>query len=452
MAYKDFEAGDFIIEDIQIYGQLLPRVSIRNLMMELNIYEDIHSPFVSGNIIIRDTMNHRANMSMTGQEEIEFTLRTNDECEEMDFKTERMRIYKIDNIIPTSNTEQSYTLHFISLDAMRNSQTRVKGAYRGSSDQIAKRILKDVLKTEHAYYCEASGKFIHVLGNNRHPFEFLRICANKSISRRHNTPGYLFYKNHRGYNFCSRNDILFDRNREPVEVVEDYFTAYQRPRVDVTEEMRTLLNYQVKNAQDTIRDNTNGLMNNTHYTFNRTGKSFTKNVSSYETYSNSKLLDGEILYTTTPEKNREGLFDFSDGTVTTSSFDKYLHSIDANDTHDYTNTGSKDPDRLRETSSYLQRVKVQMHGNSNLAAGDVIRLNLPKHEPVDTPQKEQYDVFMSGRYIIESINHQVSNLGYITTCDCIKASVEVPYESNKQSIKDTNLDKQKTPTEVSQRL
>ena len=85
--YENFTAGDYELNDIQIVGQLLPRVSVRNLMIELNIYEDIHSPFMSGSLIMRDTLNHRANMSMTGQEEIEFKLRTNEECEEIDFKT-----------------------------------------------------------------------------------------------------------------------------------------------------------------------------------------------------------------------------------------------------------------------------------------------------------------------------------------------------------------------------
>ena len=148
MKYEDFTAGEYELNDIQIVGQLLPRVSVRNLMIELNIYEDIHSPFMSGSLIMRDTMNHRANMSMTGQEEIEFRLRTNDECEEIDFKTVRGRIYKIDNIVATKNTEQTYELHFISIDAMRNSQTRIKGAFRGSSDQIVKKILKNTLKTK----------------------------------------------------------------------------------------------------------------------------------------------------------------------------------------------------------------------------------------------------------------------------------------------------------------
>ena len=63
-----------------------------------------------------------------------------------------------------------------------------------------------------------------------------------------------------------------------------------------------------------------------------------------------------------------------------------------------------------------------------------------------------YDVFDSGRYIIESVNHRVDPQGYVTTCDCIKSSVEFAYEEGQQSIEDNNKDVNLTPTEVVSRL
>ena len=152
MSMNDFLGGDYLMQDVVICGQLLPKVSVRNLMMELNIYESIHTPYMSGNLIIRDTMNHRSNMSMTGQEEIEFTLATNDKSERIDFTKFRGRIYKISDIIPTSAYEQVYTLHFVSMDAIRNTQTRVKSSHKGSPDQITDKVLTNILKTEKNFF------------------------------------------------------------------------------------------------------------------------------------------------------------------------------------------------------------------------------------------------------------------------------------------------------------
>lgn len=453
MSMNDFLAGDYLMQDVVICGQLLPKVSVRNLMMELNIYESIHTPYMSGNLIIRDTMNHRSNMSMTGQEEIEFTLATNDKSERIDFTKFRGRIYKISDIIPTSAYEQVYTLHFVSMDAIRNTQTRVKSSHKGSPDQITNKILKNILKTEKNFFVEPSSSFTHLLGNNRYPFEYMRMLANRSVSREHKSSGYLFFENHRGYNFCSRDRLYYESANIPRESVDEFFTANQRPRVDTPTEMRTLLSYKIMTTQDTLRDNTNGLLNNTHYSYNRTDKSFSKNVSSYATYINNKTSkSGSPLYTETPEKNSDRLFDFPDATITVSSKDPYLHISSATDEKDYSNAGVSYPDRLRNKSSYGIRVKIELHGNSNIAAGDMITLNIPSHEPIANAQDEIYDVFLTGQYLVENLVHKVDNNRYITVAECTRNNVSTRYEDNKSSIKDNIKNKASTPNAVIDRL
>ena len=450
---KDFLAGDYQLQDVVIFGQMLPRLSVRNLMLELNIYESMNTPYMSGNIIIRDTMNHRSNMSMTGQEEIEFELRTNDAAESIDFKTFRGRIYKISNIIPTSNTEQTYTLHFVSIDAMRNSQTRVKGAYRGSSDSIVSKVLEETLRTTKSISVEESSKFLHLQGNNMYPFEFIRMAAKKSISTQYDSVSYSFFENHRGYVFSSKSALLNLNRVERREPVESFFTAFQRPQVDTPIEMRTLKSVQVLSTQDTIRDNANGLLNNTHYTYDRTGKSFSKKVSSYETYINRTRLTGSPLYTGTPELDEKSLTDFPDSTISVSSKDQYINTQSDTDSQDYSNTGEQQPDQFRGTSSYGIRLKVEMHGNSNIAAGDIIHITMPNHEPIVSKADEKtFDIFLTGNYLVESINHRVDNNAYVTTCEVIRNSVETTYESNDQSVAENNKNRYQTPTSVVNRL
>ena len=434
---NDFVAGDYILQDVVIVGQNLPQIAVRNLMLELNIYESINSPHLTGDLTIRDTMNHRSNMSMTGQEEIEFVLSTNDESEEIDFKTVRGRIYRISNIVATSPTEQVYTLHFVTKDAMRNTQTRVKQAYRGSSDQIVEEIITNVLKSDKDFFAERSSAFIHLLGNLRYPYEFIRMCARRSTSIDHKDKSYLFYENHRGYNFASRSKLMFDAPFAKRPVHESFFTSYQRPKVDTPTEMRTLFSYKIVSQQDTLRDNVNGLLNNTHYVFNRTGKSLEKKISSYETFANDRDLDGSPIYTETPEKDSDRLFDFPDSTITLGSFDPHLHTQSTSDETNYSNPNPHQPESMRETLSSNIKVKVEMHGNSNLAAGDTIQLDIPNHEPIINAQDQDvHDVFLSGTYIIENIVHKVDPLAYKCVCDCVRRSVSTKYEEGTMSIKD----------------
>ncbi len=450
---KDFLAGDYQLQDVVIFGQTLPRLSCRNLMLELNIYESMNTPYMSGNIVLRDTMNHRSNMSMTGQEEIEFELRTNDECESIDFKTFRGRIYKISNIIPTSNTEQVYTLHFVSMDAMRNTQTRVKQTYRGSTDEIISDVLTNVLKTDKNFHAEQSSKFTTLVGNNRYPFEFIRMAAKRSISRDYNFMTYSFFENHRGYNFVSKQSLINENRVETREPVESFFTAYQKSQVDTPIEMRTLKSFQVTSMQDTLRDNSNGLLNNTHYTYDRTNKTFTKDISSYATYLNNVGINKSPLYTSTPEIDSKSLTDFPDSTITVSSKDPFVHTSSSSDTQNYSNSSDRTADALRGSSSFGIRLKVEMHGNSNLAAGDLIHITYPNHEPIISQTDDKtFDVFLTGHYLIESINHRVDNNQYVTTCELIRNDVDTTYESNDTSIKENNKTRFNTPRQVIDRL
>ena len=438
---NNFVAGDYILENVVIVGQNLPQIAVKNLMLELNIYESINSPHLTGDLTIRDTMNHRSNLSMTGQEEIQFVLSTNDESEEIDFKTVRGRIYRISNVISTSATEQVYTLHFVTKDAMRNTQTRVKSAYKGSSDVIVSNILTNVLKSKTSFFAEPSNHFMHILGNLRYPFEFIRMCARRSVSNDHADKSYLFYENHRGYNFASRSKLFFDAPFAKRPVHESFFTSYQRPKVDTPEEMRTLLSYRIVTQQDVLRDNINGLLNNSHYNFNRTGKSLSKKISSYETYANDRDLDGSPIYTETPEKDSDRLFDFPDSTITLGSFDPYLHTQSTSDVTSYTNTNPNQPDSMRETLASNIKIKIELHGNSNLAAGDTIQLDIPNHEPiVNSQDTDVHDVFLSGTYIIENIVHKVDPQSYKCVCDCVRRSVSTRYEDNTQSIDDNLKD------------
>ena len=450
---KDFLAGDYQLQDVVIFGQTLPRLSCRNLMLELNIYESMNTPYMSGNIVLRDTMNHRSNMSMTGQEEIEFELRTNDECESIDFKTFRGRIYKISNIIPTSNTEQVYTLHFVSMDAMRNTQTRVKQTYRGSTDEIISDVLTNVLKTDKNFHAEQSSKFTTLVGNNRYPFEFIRMASKRSISRYYNFMTYSFFENHRGYNFVSKQSLINENRVETREPVEAFFTAYQKSQVDTPIEMRTLKSFQVTSMQDTLRANSTGLLNNTHYTYDRTNKTFTKDISSYATYLNNVGINKSPLYTSTPEIDSKSLTDFPDSTITVSSKDPFVHTSSSSDTQNYSNSSDRTADALRGSSSFGIRLKVEMHGNSNLAAGDLIHITYPNHEPIISQTDDKtFDVFLTGHYLIESINHRVDNNQYVTTCELIRNDVDTTYESNDTSIKENNKTRFNTPRQVIDRL
>ena len=122
-------AGDYKLSSIVLFSPSDP-IDLRPLMLELNLYESVYSPNMYGNLVIRDSANHKQNAPIVGQEELEFTLEIPDN-EIIDITKYRMRIYKVDGIEETAEREQVYTLHFATKEAVKNSRTTIKNALEG---------------------------------------------------------------------------------------------------------------------------------------------------------------------------------------------------------------------------------------------------------------------------------------------------------------------------------
>ena len=78
--------------------------------------------------------------------------------------------------------------------------------------------------------------------------------------------------------------------------------------------------------------------------------------------------------------------------------------------------------------------KVTVPGNSNIAAGDVIELHVPSYEPVNRGDTRVHDAFLSGRWIITNLVHEINSIRYTCTFDCVKDGVSAEYETSDSTI------------------
>ena len=69
-------AGDYNLGEVAIMGSSGTIVNITEQVQELNIFQSIDSPFMSGNIMINDAMGVASVLPILGQERLLFTFRT----------------------------------------------------------------------------------------------------------------------------------------------------------------------------------------------------------------------------------------------------------------------------------------------------------------------------------------------------------------------------------------
>jgi hypothetical protein len=436
-------AGDFQLEYIIIHSATEPPLDIKDNWMELNVYESINSPYLQGDVTIADTANLLQNVPIIGQEEIEFVFGVPDN-ELIDFQSFRGRIHKVDNILRTDERQQVYTIYFISKEVITNYRTRINLAYEDTGDVICEDILRNIVKTKKSLYVEPSDLKVKLLGNNMKPFDFIRMLSKRCRSREFEGAGYLFFENHRGYNFRSWESLVASSNGPRKHMIE-YFVQPSPSKADVKQDMHSILSYRVTKNHDFLTASASGLLGSTHYIYDMHTKSYEikeqkyhsefeerQHTAGHNTSSRWTTVKSNPLFTTTPVEENKNVSDYVEQRIMLSNKDEKLHMQDTDDERNYDNHNSVNQDRLHDYMTHDQlAVKCTVPGNSVLAAGDIVYLNLPSLEPIPTssPDQRTYDLYLSGRWILTNIVHAVSPVSYTTTFDCVKDSTPVPYAS-----------------------
>ena len=431
-------AGDYRLGPIVLFSSSDP-IDLRPLMLELNLYESIHSPNMYGNLVIRDSANHKQNAPIMGQEEISFTLEI-PENETITFNNYRMRVYKISGIQETAEREQVYTLHFTTKEAIKNSRTTLKNAFDNSSQGIFTNVMRNAIGTNKKLHIEQSNTNNKLVGNFMQPYDFLQMLANRTNSKDFNGAGYLFYENHRGIHFRSWESLCRTKTGNRQAKIDYYVNPAGEPIV-VDEDMRKIISYSVDKTQDTIAGHASGLFGSKQYNYNRIDKSVTIRESDYDQkFKRRFTTEGESfpMFPKNPEDaTGKDYSDYKDARIFVSSFDKSLHMKSSTDQREYDNNDSTLQDRLHDELDHDQMVlSVSVPGNTNLAAGDIVGINIPSYESIDKATDRVYDVYLSGRYILTDVVHSISETGYSTTFKCVRNDLQFPLPKSDESIED----------------
>jgi len=134
-------AGDYKIEQLLITSPSTEATAdITDFMMEINLYEDLFSFCMTGNVILADAANLISNLPIVGNEFITVKFRTptlEDSPENVIQKT--FQVYAIYDRILNDDRSQFYNISFISPEGYENQTTVVGKSYNDSTDAVVKK-------------------------------------------------------------------------------------------------------------------------------------------------------------------------------------------------------------------------------------------------------------------------------------------------------------------------
>ena len=118
-------------------------------MMEINLYEDLFSFCMTGNVIVADAANLISNLPIVGNEFITVKFRTptlEDSPENVIQKT--FQVYAIYDRILNDDRSQFYNISFISPEGYENQTTVVGKSYNDSTDAVVKKIYEEYIEVD----------------------------------------------------------------------------------------------------------------------------------------------------------------------------------------------------------------------------------------------------------------------------------------------------------------
>ena len=151
-------AGEFLIEECKIVSVTGQVYDIVELVEEINVFENIYTASVSGDIVIKDTTNIVQNLPIIGEERLILKIQTPQARPEpettVDYTLSPLIIYKINSQVGEGENAQIVSLQFGSVEGFRNQTCRISQSYSGQPSEIVEKILRDetYLRSKKTFY------------------------------------------------------------------------------------------------------------------------------------------------------------------------------------------------------------------------------------------------------------------------------------------------------------
>ncbi len=203
------KSTQFKVNELTIVTKAGP-IDITKIYEELNIFDSILMPVISGNILIRDSVGLSGKLLFDGSESLLIDIVKDEKNPDIANFHKSFRIYKQSNRRNEGLNSESFTLHFVADELIFSDQQKINQSYQGTYAKVVGKILTDYLKVSEnnlgGFYEETVGVRDIVIPNLK-PLDAIDWCAKRSVDKKQ-SPNYMFFQNLTGFNFVSLSKLL----------------------------------------------------------------------------------------------------------------------------------------------------------------------------------------------------------------------------------------------------
>jgi len=429
-------AEDFNLKRVTINSDRFnTEIDITNVTVEINVFENIYSMYLTGSIMIVDDNGLYSFADFQGTERLTIELGSPDPTDATLTKTFIM--VKIDRTMQTNDHTKVLTVSLVEDVLFHNNVQSVSKSYEGTGEKIIETVLLDKLnkslyKDKQTYKSSFQSPF-RILTPYITPFEIARMALSK-ITTDNGSPYFLYSTMYSDKLFLADLDTINQSDpitKQPFVYSQSVANDFNN---DVVKNALSIYSIKGVNQEDTMMLAELGAINSLYnITDISNGQSLSTQFSVGEMYDqlqangvisrdqNNPLFDGSFRPDTAGVDNR-GLTDY---------ISKRFHQVSGGNTYPYQQqinnwTAEDDPYsyRLRLTS-YVQksllmknRLELRLPGllflanNAIASVGRTIDLLTFKSEIDNQPTNNRRDHKRSGKFVIMAKRHVFNTVDF----------------------------------------
>lgn len=404
-------AGDVSIGKISITTSGGFSQDISAQVINIQIYEDLFAPFITGSLIIKESLDLVNLFPFVGEEFLELEISTPSLPNGNLSAT--FYIHKLTDRELLGDRSVVYQLHFISTEAIVDLNKKISKTYIGKISEIAERLITgdDGLESDKKVYVEDTSNNLKYISNYWSPVEnimYLTETANNV------SPSYVFFENRDGFYFVSL-DKLYQASVYQEFVYDKYVRDIGpggRDYRNVTEDFKRILSISIPTGYDYMDRIRSGMLSSKITSFDVTKKVY--NVKTYNMFKNFSKQHHLNEYSVNSNK---AIFKNNSLII---NYKRMFRQFDGafDDTSNY--------DTLQERISLMKlarahRLNVSVLGRMDYTVGLKVKVNLNKIEPFLFGE-DVTDKMFSGNYLISAINHYIDRDKHECHMELIKES------------------------------
>lgn len=429
METKVSQAGQINFISCDILNEYGAASNVTPQVEKIVLYEDILSPFLSGEITLRDTYDLPNAFGLSPKMLLRLDLNTPSLSADKNIRGYFL-IYNLTRRELASDRSQLYTYKFVSEEMIYDVQRRISKTYRGNGDKIVQEILTQKLGTSKKFNSDSPTNEIIYTSNFWSPTQNIRYAVEHSIDDDKN-PSYVFFENRDGFNFKTLTKIAKEKNLLQYFVASDFVADVETGASDIIRFGAVTLNpnsdYSVirEIRVDSTFDLLDFLSKGGSRTLLYTHDLVTKRIDiqkfdlvndSHEKLNPNRFLTDATISTTEP-------------LILTAS--KYWN---VSDRGDKTNTKFLQK-RISDIVQYGSfKIEIDVFGRTDYTVGKKVYVDSNQIRPIS--REESKDAFLdrlySGFYIVSKVAHHIGRKEHMATIELIKDSTLLNPGSNKK--------------------